>query len=116
MTEYYDFTRQKMFNRDRINGIDVYVLTAYFIDPRRICRSKKNPYRKEDCKANGLWLQNGTHPIHDSFLSSIKETEITSTKWVQGQCFPTMGKDLSITIERDIKYLSRNALLVRQSP
>lgn len=81
-----------MFNRDRICGIDVYILTAYFIDPKRICRSKKNHYRKDDCRGNGLWLQNGTNPIRDSFLVSIKETELISTKWVQAQCFPTMGK------------------------
>lgn len=85
-----------MFNRDTICGIDVYILTAYLIDPREICRSKKNSNRKKECQRNGLWLQNGIHPIRDSFFTSSKENEITSTKWVQAQCFPTMGINISL--------------------
>lgn len=30
---YYSFDNQKMFNRDIINGVEMYTLTAYFIDP-----------------------------------------------------------------------------------
>ncbi|CAF4665315.1 unnamed protein product, partial [Didymodactylos carnosus] len=34
---FYSFNRQPMFNRDNINGIPVYLLTAYFVDPNTIC-------------------------------------------------------------------------------
>lgn len=104
-----------MFNKDTIGGTDVYILTAYFIDPRRICRSNDIHYRKEDCKVNGLWLQNGTDPVRDSFLSPIKESDINSTKWVQGACIPSMGKYLLISTETMRKFLLRFTLLVRQS-
>ena len=117
MTTYYKFDEQKMFNRDRIWGIDVYVLTAYFVDPKSICRSNDQRNRKETCKTSGLWLQNGTNPIRHSFLTSINENEISSTKWVQGQCFPTMGKHFSIHFQRRRRrrFVLRYALLVRQS-
>jgi len=91
ITKYYNFTAQKMFNQDTIVGIDVYILTAYFVDPATICQSDNVPNRKLGETGTGLWLQNGPDPIRDSFHSPKDQSGLNSTKWVQGRCFPTMG-------------------------
>jgi hypothetical protein len=81
-----------MYNRDTIAGTDVYVLTAYFVDPKTICQSGRDASRlKKDGTGTGLWLQNGTDPIRDSFPTPLHEAETSTTKWVKGACFPTMG-------------------------
>ncbi len=91
--KHYKFSQQKMFNRDTIGGIDVYILTAYFVDPKTICQSTRDvkQFKKGDI-GTGLWLQNGTDPIRDSFTSPIEQSAINATKWVEGACFPSMGK------------------------
>jgi len=90
--KYYKFSTQKMFNRDIIADIDVYILTAYFVDPRTICSSGRDATRlKHEGTGTGLWLQNGTDPIRDSVEVPLYETSVNSTKWVKGQCFPSMG-------------------------
>ena len=82
-----------MFNRDTIAGIDVYVLTAYFVDPSTICTAGRDASRlKKEGTGTGLWLQNGTDPIQNSFQSPVQESDIGSTKWVKGACFPSMGR------------------------
>jgi hypothetical protein len=91
--KYYKFSQQKMFNRDNIAGIDVYILTAYFVDPKTICQSAENTSaRVTEFTGTGVWLQNGTDPIQDSFSIPISQSDVNQTKWVQGACFPSMGK------------------------
>jgi len=90
--KYYKFSEQKMFNRDTIAGTDVYILTAYFVDPKTICQSDDKPNsRPIGTTGTGLWLQNGTDPIQDSFLIPMNQSDVDHTKWVQGACFPSMG-------------------------
>jgi charged multivesicular body protein 7 len=86
-----------MFNRDNITGIDVYILTAYFVDPKTICQSNRDikTFKQGDI-GTGLWLQNGTDPIRDSFSSPMEQSDVNKTKWVQGSCFPSMGKRFSL--------------------
>jgi charged multivesicular body protein 7 len=81
-----------MYNQDTIAGIDVHILTAYFIDPKTICQSDETTNRKLGVVGTGLWLQNGTDPIRDSFLLPIDQSDADKTKWVKGACFPSMGK------------------------
>ena len=82
-----------MFNQDTIAGTDVYVLTAYFVDPKTICQAGRNAQAlKAQGTGTGLWLQNGTDPIRDTFVAPLLETDVASTKWAKGACFPTMGK------------------------
>jgi hypothetical protein len=115
--KYYNFTAQPMFNRDTIAGIDVDVLTAYFVDPKTICQAGRNAQTlKTVGTGNGLWLQNGTDPIRDSFVASLAESDVSSTKWVKGACFPTMGKTSSIVKDTSDQLIApRCSLLVRQS-
>jgi len=90
--DLYKFDSVKMFNRDEVAGVNAYILTAYFVDPRTICQSGRDSARlKLDGTGNGLWFQNGSDPIIDSVEVPLHENEINQTKWVQGSCFPSMG-------------------------
>lgn len=40
----------------------------------------------------GLYIQNGTDPIHNVLNIPHQETAIANTKWTKGKCFKTMGK------------------------
>ena len=81
-----------MFNQDTIDGVDVYILTAYFVDPKTICRSDGDiNHRKKKDIGTGLWLQNGSDPILDSIQIPLSQSDIEKTKWVKGACFPSMG-------------------------
>ena len=86
-----------MYNEDTIRGVDVYILTAYFIDPKTICQAADIPTRKLGASGTGLWLQNGTNPIQDSFVVPINQSDIQTTKWTLGHCFVSMGKNYSTT-------------------
>jgi len=89
---YYAFDKQRMFNRDVINGIDVYILTAYFVNPATICGAGRDEKSlKSDGTGTGLWLQNGVNPLTDSMAIPLREENIGSTKWTKGSCFPSMG-------------------------
>jgi hypothetical protein len=91
--KWYNFPAQKMFNHDTIEGIDVLILTAYFVDPSTICTSGRDAARlKKEGTGTGVWLQNGTNPIGDSFQVPLYETAMNTTKWVKGACFPSMGR------------------------
>ena len=91
--KYYKFSQQKMFNRDTIGGVDAYVLTAYFVDPKSICQTGRSVASIESQGVGtGLWLQNGSDPIQDSVAVPLDEKSVSGTKWVKGACFPTMGK------------------------
>ena len=91
--QYYKYSKQPMFNRDTIAGIDAYILTAYFVDPKTICSSDENTnVRLKRDVGTGFWLQNGTDPILNSVSIPIDQAGTSSTKWIEGACFPSMGK------------------------
>ncbi|CAF3664420.1 unnamed protein product [Rotaria socialis] len=90
--KFYQYFTQKMFNRDTIAGVDLYILTAYFVDPRTICQSGRNPsHLNRDGTGTGLWLQNGSNPIRDSIEMPLYDNTVSNTKWAKGACLPTMG-------------------------
>ncbi|UJR07059.1 hypothetical protein I4U23_011347 [Adineta vaga] len=90
--DLYKFDTVKMFNRDIVAGIDAYVLTAYFVDPRSICGSGRDAaLLKIEGMGTGLWLQNGSDPIINSVQAPLYENNVNTTKWVKGSCFPSMG-------------------------
>jgi hypothetical protein len=82
-----------MFNKETINNIDMYILTAYFIDPGLICTIGRTLSRLEhEGTGSGLFLQNGTNPIQDIIEVPLWENGTGKTKWVKGGCFRTMGE------------------------
>ena len=82
-----------MYNLDTIAGIDVYVLTAYLVEPSTICAAGRNAsLLQKEGTGTGVWLQNGTDPIKDSSRAPMHESETGNTTWVKGACFPSMGR------------------------
>lgn len=104
----YSFDDQKMYNREMINGVDMYTLTAYFVNPGRlekrhvpinasflatICSVGRTLSRLEnEGTGTGLFLQNGSNPVQDTLVIPMWETEVAKSKWTRGSCFKTMGK------------------------
>ncbi|CAF2792253.1 unnamed protein product [Rotaria sp. Silwood2] len=89
---HYSFGTQKMFNTEMINGIAMYTLTAYFIEPPLICTVGRTLSQLErEGTGTGLFLQNGTNPMIDSIELPLWENDMGKTKWVKGGCFKTMG-------------------------
>ncbi|MCC7159860.1 MAG: hypothetical protein IT281_10000, partial [Ignavibacteria bacterium] len=75
--QLYKFDTQKMFNRATVAGIDAYVLTAYFVDPRTICTAGRDVARlKSEGSGTGLWLQQGSDPIRDSVQAPLYENTV----------------------------------------
>ena len=105
--QWYSFSTQKMYNRDTINGIDVYVLTVYFVDPSTICSEGRDAAQlKTASTGSGLWLQNGTNPIIDSIQAPLYENAVGSTNWIKGGCYPSMGKETSVDLRKRLFYTS----------
>jgi len=114
VSPYYNWTDQTMYNTDTIGGVDVYILTAYFVDPQTICSSTDIPNRRLGDTGTGLWLQNGTDPIQNSFTIPLDQNKINETKWTLGHCFYSMGKQQNCQSNIVcLHLLSRCSLLVR---
>ncbi|XP_031568107.1 uncharacterized protein LOC116302858 [Actinia tenebrosa] len=65
---------------------DMYVMTAYFTDPRTICsRTQTRIYY-----GDRLLILDGT--TNSTIVIPFKEEDLTGSKWVAGKCFPTMGQ------------------------
>jgi hypothetical protein len=106
-----------MFNRETINNIDMYTITAYFIEPGKfflfnllesfsvsvpatICTVGRTLSRLEhEGTGTGLFFQNGTNPLQDSIEVPLWESDLGKTKWTQGACFNTMGKSYHFPVE-----------------
>ena len=67
---------------------DMYVITAYFVDPATIC-SGTRPTSKYI--GDRLLLQTGLSPS-DNVRIPFKEEDLKGSKWVAGQCFYLMGE------------------------
>ncbi|CAF1462502.1 unnamed protein product [Adineta ricciae] len=82
-----------MYNRETINGIDMYTATAYFVPPATICSVGRTLSRLEhEGTGTGLFFQNGSNPLQDAVEVPLWESDLGKTKWAPGACFKTMGK------------------------
>ncbi|KAK3730776.1 hypothetical protein RRG08_015692 [Elysia crispata] len=82
---------------------DRYVITAYFVDPSKICtdgRSKQS-FDVEGTGTN-LWLQNGTTPT-EAVRVPKHQSDLATTKWTEGKCFVTMGKHYWYNVQPDME-------------
>ena len=80
-------------------------LTAYFIDPHRIC----DPTNKRDSHLLGnqisiqmtsALMSSGHSPMRVMTLP-LEEKDIAGTKWTKGKCFWGMGKSCISYVNRD---------------
>jgi len=86
----YEYNREP-FVLDNIDGEDYYVLTAYFVNPDVICASGRTPQEFEDNPlGTELNLVGGTKNQGESLIPNF-ESELNTTLWTPGKCFPAMG-------------------------
>ncbi|KAL9955112.1 hypothetical protein ACROYT_G036396 [Oculina patagonica] len=77
---------------------DMYVITAYFTDPRNICGGSRP---SSDYIGDQLLMQTGTQ--YTSTMSiPFKQEDLAGTKWVRGGCLPTMGRHYWYNISPDM--------------
>jgi len=90
-------------NHPMIDDGDYWTITAYFIEPSKICSTGRTEAEFNDQgTGTGLWLQNGTNPINDVVRIPLTESEIRQTKWKFGHCFYTMGNHYWFDVTRDM--------------
>jgi charged multivesicular body protein 7 len=87
----YHFSAVPIYNPDTLNGQDVYVLTAYFVDPQTICTTGRTG---SDLTSSGtgtvLQVQNGTTP--DNLLLMPRNRQTAKAQgWSMNKCFVGMG-------------------------
>jgi len=89
----FSFEISPAYQLDKILGEEeVYFMTAYLVDPNIICNGGRTKEQyEEQGTGTGLHLQNGTDPVRDSVEVPLYEKDMTSTHWVKGGCFRTMG-------------------------
>ena len=90
--KYFKFSTSKIYNEDVINGVEVYVTTAYFVDPTVICeagRTKKEFDR--DGTGDALFIQNGPTPKNIE-AAPLSSQEAKETEWFRHKCVENMGE------------------------
>lgn len=71
---------------------DYWTLTVYFVDPKTICTGRDEEAFDRDGTGTNMFIQNGTNPETQSLLIPKSESDIKTTQWGNGKCFPLMGK------------------------
>ena len=66
-----------------------YHLTAYFIQPEKVCWYKARSERH--CIGNSLYIQVGSNEDH-VLKVPLLQVNLKETSWVIGRCFNGMGK------------------------
>ena len=90
--KYFEFSTCKLYNQDVINGVEVYVTTAYFVDPTVICevgRTQKEFDR--DGTGDALFFQNGPTPKNFE-AAPLSAQEAKGTDWFRHKCVENMGE------------------------
>jgi len=78
---------------------ELYTLTAYFVNPARICDAPEPGPDDSNVAVNWdrIWLQNGEFSkekrmTEDAYVEfPLHQTDAAANLWVKGTCFPTMG-------------------------
>lgn len=77
---------------------NMYVITAYFTNPRNICGGSRP---SSEYIGDKLLLQTGNQPS-DTMSIPFKQEDLAGTKWVRGGCFPSMGRHYWYDISADM--------------
>ena len=91
--KYFKFSSNKMYNEDVINGVDVYVTTAYFVDPNIICDAGRSQegFDKEGT-GYALFFQNGPTPDDIEAAPLTAEDAKKNEEWYGYGCIENMGE------------------------
>jgi len=97
----YNFPAVPIYNPDTFNGQDVYVLTAYFVDPQTICSTGR---ASSDLTATGtgdiLQVQNGPTPASLMLMPRDRPTA-EAQGWSHNKCFVGMGYHNFFRVDRN---------------
>jgi charged multivesicular body protein 7 len=79
------------------------VLTAYFVDPSKICTTgRTNDDFNNQGTGNALYFQNGTNPITNSIPIPLAVGDMGATQWTEGKCFWSMGLHYWYNVRTDM--------------
>lgn len=81
-----------------ISERDLNVITAYFTDPENICSGSRPP---SNYLGDQLLLQTGNESSNTMAIP-FKQEDLAGTKWVEGGCFPAMGRHYWYNISADM--------------
>ncbi|XP_019628073.1 PREDICTED: uncharacterized protein LOC109472673 [Branchiostoma belcheri] len=72
---------------------DMLLLTAYFIQPSKICRAGRTDaeYQAEGT-GTGLYIQTGPNSTSDVMAAPLRQADADGTDWTRGECFWAMGQ------------------------
>ncbi|XP_076104028.1 uncharacterized protein LOC143072809 [Mytilus galloprovincialis] len=80
-----------------------YHISAYFVDPAIVCTSGRSAAEyKQQGVGTDLYIQNGTDPITNAIKIPHEQSDISSTQWTEGKCFPSMGKHYWFNVRKDM--------------
>ncbi|CAB4069777.1 unnamed protein product [Lepeophtheirus salmonis] len=92
---YVNFHNKSMYQPSTINGKDVFLTTAYFVDPQIICSTGRTRYQyKTQGTGYTLIFQNGEDISQKNLMEIplIEENLKDSDFWNEHLCFINMGK------------------------
>ena len=89
----FNFAGSKWYRSDKVLGEDVYLTTAYFVDPASICQGGRDQAAFDvEGTGNRLWFQNGP-TINNIHVAPVTIAEAdASDVWYKHFCFPNMGR------------------------
>jgi len=88
----FSFDKVPAYNPDTLNGEEVYVITAYFVDPSTICTSGRSASDLNGASGTGTLTQIQTGPTPASLkVLPRQRAEAIAQSWTENKCFIGMG-------------------------
>ncbi|CAH1257656.1 Hypp1872 [Branchiostoma lanceolatum] len=89
-----------------IEDKDMWLLTAYFIQPSDICSDGRTEAEYQDeGTGTDLYIQTGPNPTSDIMTIPLQQSDLEGTEWTEGKCFWGMGKHYwwNLRVDMDCK-------------
>jgi len=93
MANNFNFAGSNWYRSDNVLGEDVYLTTAYFVDPSSICQGGRDQAAFDvEGTGNRLWFQNGP-TIKDIHVAPLTVAEADANDvWSKHKCLVNMGR------------------------
>ncbi|CAH1257654.1 CD209 [Branchiostoma lanceolatum] len=91
-----------------IEDKDMWLLTAYFIQPSDICSDGRTEAEYQDeGTGTDLYIQTGPNPTSDIMAFPLQQPDLEGTEWTEGKCFWGMCKHYwwNLRVDMDCKEL-----------
>jgi hypothetical protein len=97
----YPFDQMSAFRPQTIDGVDYWVLAAYFVEPSVVCVGRTQEEFEESGTGTGLYIMTGPE-LTDYENPANTEGEVGSSEWVHGYCFLSMGEHYWYNVSEDL--------------